>query len=109
MPSSSVQFMGVIEEVGSEVKNFKKGDRVVACFDLGCGHCTCVLSTAASMPDSSIRLLPVHGGLLRETCLAMQHVCCSASVLLICLLIGCLTADVCAAGTAIRGCTQPAT
>lgn len=34
-----VQFMGIVEDVGPEVKNFKKGDRVVACFDLGCGSC----------------------------------------------------------------------
>lgn len=33
------EFMGIIEDVGPEVKNFKKGDRVVACFDLGCGQC----------------------------------------------------------------------
>lgn len=33
--------MGVIESVGPEVKNFKVGDRVVACFDLGCGSCMC--------------------------------------------------------------------
>lgn len=31
------QFMGVVESVGSEVTRFKPGDRVVACFDLGCG------------------------------------------------------------------------
>lgn len=31
------EFMGIIESVGPEVKNFKAGDRVVACFDLGCG------------------------------------------------------------------------
>jgi threonine dehydrogenase-like Zn-dependent dehydrogenase len=33
------EFMGIVEDVGPEVKNFKKGDRVVACFDLGCGSC----------------------------------------------------------------------
>lgn len=36
-----MQFMGIVEDVGPEVKNFKKGDRVVACFDLGCGECMC--------------------------------------------------------------------
>jgi threonine dehydrogenase-like Zn-dependent dehydrogenase len=36
---SLAQFMGIVEAVGPEVKNFKKGDRVVACFDLGCGSC----------------------------------------------------------------------
>jgi threonine dehydrogenase-like Zn-dependent dehydrogenase len=33
------EFMGIIEEVGSEVKRFQKGDRVVAAFDIGCGAC----------------------------------------------------------------------
>ena len=33
-----VQFMGIVMEVGPDVKNFKAGDRVVACFDLGCGQ-----------------------------------------------------------------------
>ena len=31
--------MGIVDEVGPEVKNFKKGDRVVASFDLACGSC----------------------------------------------------------------------
>ena len=31
--------MGIVDDVGPEVKNFKKGDRVVACFDLACGSC----------------------------------------------------------------------
>lgn len=33
------EFMGVIHDVGPDVKNFKKGDRVVACFDIACGKC----------------------------------------------------------------------
>ncbi|MCO5580249.1 hypothetical protein L7F22_034115 [Adiantum nelumboides] len=33
------EFMGVIQDVGSDVKSFKKGDRVVACFDISCGNC----------------------------------------------------------------------
>ncbi len=32
------QPMGVVEQVGPEVKNVKVGDRVVIAFDLGCGH-----------------------------------------------------------------------
>ena len=33
------EFMGVVEEVGSEVKRLKKGDRVVVPFPIACGHC----------------------------------------------------------------------
>jgi threonine dehydrogenase-like Zn-dependent dehydrogenase len=31
--------MGVVEEVGSEVKHIKQGDRVVIPFNISCGHC----------------------------------------------------------------------
>ncbi|WP_313236241.1 alcohol dehydrogenase catalytic domain-containing protein [Sporosarcina ureae] len=31
--------MGIVEEVGSEVKTLKKGDRVVIPFNIGCGEC----------------------------------------------------------------------
>ena len=31
--------MGIVEEVGSEVKNLKPGDRVVIPFNVSCGHC----------------------------------------------------------------------
>jgi threonine dehydrogenase-like Zn-dependent dehydrogenase len=31
--------MGVVEEVGSEVKHIKPGDRVVIPFNISCGHC----------------------------------------------------------------------
>jgi S-(hydroxymethyl)glutathione dehydrogenase/alcohol dehydrogenase len=33
------EFMGIVEEVGSSVKNLKKGDRVVVPFPIACGHC----------------------------------------------------------------------
>lgn len=33
------EFMGIVEEVGPEVKDIKKGDRVVSSFDMGCGRC----------------------------------------------------------------------
>lgn len=33
------EFMGVVEEVGSEVKNLKPGDRVVVPFPVSCGQC----------------------------------------------------------------------
>src|ERR1700710_646807 len=33
------EFMGIVEEVGAEVKRLKKGDRVVVPFPIACGHC----------------------------------------------------------------------
>lgn len=33
------EFVGVVEEVGSEVRRFKKGERVVSSFFVACGHC----------------------------------------------------------------------
>ncbi|WP_276167371.1 zinc-dependent alcohol dehydrogenase [Zobellia alginiliquefaciens] len=33
------EFMGIVEEVGSEVRNLKKGDRVVVPFPISCGEC----------------------------------------------------------------------
>jgi threonine dehydrogenase-like Zn-dependent dehydrogenase len=33
------EFMGIVEEVGSEVTHLKPGDRVVVPFNISCGHC----------------------------------------------------------------------
>ncbi|KAI8817026.1 chaperonin 10-like protein [Fimicolochytrium jonesii] len=33
------EYMGIVEEVGSEVKGIKVGDTVVAAFNIGCGEC----------------------------------------------------------------------
>lgn len=33
------EFMGIVEEVGPEVRNLKKGDRVIVPFIIGCGSC----------------------------------------------------------------------
>jgi len=34
------EFMGIVDEVGPEVKTVKKGDRVVVAFDIACGMCS---------------------------------------------------------------------
>jgi len=34
------EFMGVVEDVGSEVTTIKKGQRVVVAFDIACGECS---------------------------------------------------------------------
>lgn len=33
------EFMGIVEETGSEITNLRKGDRVVVPFPIACGHC----------------------------------------------------------------------
>ncbi|KAI9805345.1 MAG: hypothetical protein M1833_005798 [Piccolia ochrophora] len=50
------EWMGVVDEVGSEVKNLKKGDRVVASFQIACGECQFCkegLSSMCSQTNSS--------------------------------------------------------
>lgn len=45
--------MGIVEEVGSEVKNLKKGDRVVIPFNIGCGECFFCKNQMESQCDES--------------------------------------------------------
>ncbi len=33
------EFMGIVEEVGPEVKNLQRGDRVIVPFTISCGNC----------------------------------------------------------------------
>ncbi|MFB9860606.1 alcohol dehydrogenase catalytic domain-containing protein [Salinicoccus siamensis] len=45
--------MGIVEEVGSEVKHLKKGDRVVIPFNIGCGECFFCKNQMESQCDES--------------------------------------------------------
>ncbi|WP_077624071.1 zinc-dependent alcohol dehydrogenase [Sediminibacillus massiliensis] len=45
--------MGIVEEVGSQVKNLKKGDRVVIPFNIGCGECFYCKNQMESQCDNS--------------------------------------------------------
>ncbi len=47
------EFMGEVIEVGSEVKKFKKGDRVVVPFTISCGHCFFCEKTLFSLCDNT--------------------------------------------------------
>ncbi|KAI9669545.1 MAG: hypothetical protein M1817_004664 [Caeruleum heppii] len=43
------EWMGVVDEVGSQIKNVKKGDRVVASFQIACGECSFCKEGLSSM------------------------------------------------------------
>lgn len=45
------EWMGVVEEVGTEVTNVKPGDRVVASFQVSCGECSFCKEGLSSMCD----------------------------------------------------------
>ncbi|KAK5075653.1 hypothetical protein LTR24_010004 [Lithohypha guttulata] len=45
------EFMGIVDEVGSEVISIKKGDRVVASFQIACGKCQFCKEGLTSMCD----------------------------------------------------------
>ncbi len=47
------EFMGIVEEVGKEVKKVKRGDRVVVPFTIACGNCFFCQSTLYSLCDNS--------------------------------------------------------
>ncbi len=67
------EFMGVVEETGREVKNLRKGDRVVVPFNISCGTCFyCQRGLTALCENSNpaqrsgrgrVRLLAHHGRL----------------------------------------------
>src|SRR5688500_10748381 len=47
------EFMGVVEEIGNEVKTLKCGDRVVIPFTIACGRCVFCTKELWSLCDNS--------------------------------------------------------
>jgi S-(hydroxymethyl)glutathione dehydrogenase/alcohol dehydrogenase len=61
------EFMGVVEEVGSEVTNLKRGDRVVIPFPIACGHCWfCEHASPTQCEKSNPKHYGPEGGLLTQ-------------------------------------------
>lgn len=61
------EFMGIVEEVGSEVKNLKKGDRVVVPFPIACGSCFfCNHSASPHCENSNYKHYGPNGDLLDQ-------------------------------------------
>lgn len=60
------EFMGVVEEVGKEIRHLKRGDRVVVPFPIACGQCFfCEHKLPGHCENSNPNYGP-EGGLLRE-------------------------------------------
>lgn len=60
------EFMGIVEETGSEVKTLKKGDRVVVPFPIACGGCYfCQHGLHGHCENSNDNYGP-EGGLMKE-------------------------------------------
>ena len=61
------EFMGIVEEVGSEIKNLQRGDRVVVPFPIACGHCFfCTHDSPVNCERSNPEHYGPEGGLLTE-------------------------------------------
>lgn len=59
------EFMGIVEDVGAEVKNLKKGDRVVVPFPIACGHCFfCQHGASPACENSNYKHYGPEGDLL---------------------------------------------
>lgn len=82
------EFMGVVDAVGPAVTKFKKGDRAVASFEMGCGQCYfCKHDQFSSCDTTNPRLIPLgllpsaraHTASYRGSC-AYLRVCCSEAM-----------------------------
>jgi threonine dehydrogenase-like Zn-dependent dehydrogenase len=61
------EFMGIVEELGSDVKDLKVGDRVVVPFPIACGHCFfCTHELPGHCENSNPDHYGPEGGLLTE-------------------------------------------
>lgn len=61
------EFMGIVEEVGKDVKKLKRGDRVVVPFPIACGHCFfCDHDLPGHCEHSNPENYGPEGGLLTE-------------------------------------------
>ncbi|MGV3622513.1 MAG: zinc-dependent alcohol dehydrogenase [Archangium sp.] len=61
------EFMGIVEETGSEVTNLKKGDRVVVPFPISCGNCWfCERKLPTHCETSNPKHYGPEGGLLSQ-------------------------------------------
>lgn len=56
------EFGGVVESVGSGVRNFKPGDRVTVPFHLACGHCDYCYSGRSNLCGQGIYGAALYGG-----------------------------------------------
>lgn len=60
------EFMGTVEETGSEVNNLKKGDKVVVPFPVACGNCFFCDHGFQPHCENSNRNYGPEGGLLKQ-------------------------------------------
>jgi S-(hydroxymethyl)glutathione dehydrogenase / alcohol dehydrogenase len=60
------EFMGIVEDVGREVNNLKKGDRVVVPFPIACGQCYFCTHALQTACERSNKNYGPEGGLLKE-------------------------------------------